>query len=301
MPRSKSDDDDDDRPKRKARRNYDEDDNDDDRPKRKARRNYDEDEDNDDRPKRKAARNYDDDDEDDRRPKRKAARSYDDDDDDDRPRRGKSKRAKQKPKRGMMMALVAGGGLFLLLLLGGGIFLAVYLLSPKGDKEINGEQWYKVEDADNVLVAYFPGGRPELEKFEFGPPAFLAKKAGKNPEDLSFGTKAWIRKDDGREYSVMLMKFPGAGGGPNEAEQAFANSPRIPPGPGVDVVRDDSIMLGGHQARKLVVRRGNKGQVSVMAGIGNRYVLMAMVSGDRDVDHNDPKVKAFFDNLTLKQ
>lgn len=201
----------------------------------------------------------------------------------------------------MMMALVAGGGLLLLLLLVGGGILAYYLFSSKGDKQINGKDWYKVEDADNIIVAYFPGGRPELEKVEVGPPAFMAKKIGKNPDDLTFGTKSWTRKDDGREYSLLLMKFPDGGGGQNDMEGAFAKSSRIPPGPGVDVVRDDTIMLGNHQARKLVVRKGNKNQVSVMAGIGNRYVLMAMVSGDKNVTHDDPNVKAFFENLTIKQ
>ena len=281
-------------PERSKRRD---DDEETDRPRKKSKANYDEDED-DVRPRKKSKVNNDEDDDD--RPRRKSKANYDDDDEDDRPRRNKPKRKKQQSKRGLMMGLVVGGSLFLLLLLVGGGILVYQLMKPKPDKVINGEDWYKVEDADNILTAYFPGNRPEFEKFGLEPSAFLAKKAGQKAEDLSFGTKSWIRKDDGREYSILLMKLP-AGDGPNAAEQAFANSPRFPPGQGVTVLLQDEVSLGTHPARRLVAQRGNKSQVSLMAGIGNRHVILVMVTGDKNVNHNDPKVKTFFENLTIKQ
>lgn len=96
------------------------------------------------------------------------------------------------------------------------------------------------------------------------------------------------------------MKFP-EGGSPTAAEDAFARTPRIAPGPGVTVVLEDTVALGPHEARRLVVRKDGKSQVSLMTGIGSRRVMLAMVAGDQSVDHTDPKVKAFFDNLTLRQ
>src|SRR5262249_41598024 len=156
------------------------------------------------------------------------------------------------------------------------------------DKIINGEEWFKAEDSDQVMTAYFPGGKPELEKYGFEPSNFIAQKAGrKSGEELAFSVKMWTRREGGREYSVTLVKFP-EGGNPKAAEEAFSKTPRIPPGPGVMVVADDTVQIGGHNAQRIVVRKDGKGQVSLMMGIGSRRVLMVLVAGDQTVDLNDP-------------
>jgi hypothetical protein len=248
-------------------------------------------------PKAAAERSRSRDDEDDR--PRRAASRYDEDD--DNRRRHKLKGKKKKPSRGFVIGVVAGGvALILLLLIGGGIG-AYYYFKPKGDKIINGEEWFKVQDSDGILEAYFPGSRPEFEKYGFEPSNFLAQKAGKKSgEELGFNVKMWTRREGGREYSITLVKFP-EGGNPKGAEEAFSKTPRIPLGPGVTVLADDTVQVGGHDARRFVVRKDNKGQVSLMMGIGSRRVLMVLVAGDQTVDQNDLKVKAFFENLTVKQ
>jgi hypothetical protein len=247
-------------------------------------------------------------------PKVSAERSSRRDDEDDRPlrassryeqvddhrRRRKSKVKKKQPSRGYVIGVVAGGTFLILLLLIGGGIGAYYYFKPKGDKTINGEDWFKIQDSDGVLEAYFPGNRPEFEKYGFEPSNFVAAKAGKTGEEMSFNVKMWTRREGGRDYSIMLVKLP-EGGNPNVAEQAFAKTPRLPPGPGVTVIADDTVPLGPHQARRVVVRKDNNGQVSLMTGVGSRRMLMVLVAGDQSVDLNDPKVKAFFENLTVKQ
>jgi hypothetical protein len=226
-------------------------------------------------------------------------RSDDDDDLDDRPRTSRKKKSRKKkgPSRKLVIGLIVGGSVFLFLVMVGGGILAYRMMQPDADKTIAGEGWYKAQDPDGAFTAYFPGDKPKFEKTGFQPSAFLANKAGRKAEELSFSVKTWTRKDGGREYSIVLMKLPGDSSG-DAAEQAAAKV-RIPPGPGVDVALDDTVVVGGRQARRLAVRKGDKGQVSVFLGIGGRQFLSAVISGDGSVDPDEAKVKAFFDNLTI--
>jgi hypothetical protein len=221
------------------------------------------------------------------------------DDYDDRPRKARKKKSAKKkgPSRGLVIGLIVGGAVFLLAVLIGGGIIAYRMMQPDPDKTIAGEGWYKTEDPDGVFTAYFPGDKPKYEKTGFQPSAFLASKAGRKAEEMSFSVKTWTRKHGGREYSIVLMTLPGDNSGV-AAEQAAANV-RIPPGPGVNVALDDTVAVGGRQGRRLAVRKGDKGQVSVFLGIGGRRFLSAVVSGDGSVDPNEAKVKAFFDNLTI--
>jgi hypothetical protein len=240
----------------------------------------------------KASRSDDTDD----RPRR---RSRDRDDADDRPRKGKKKAGKKKgkPNPKLMIGLIVGGGIFLLLLLIGGGILIYQMMRTPADKTIDGQDWYKASEPDGLFVAYFPGDKPKYEKVGFQPSAFLAKKAGRNADELGFSSQNWTRRDGGREYSISLLTVPGNAAG-NAAEQAAAQT-RVPPGPGVTIVVDEQVTIGNRQARRLVTRAGDRGQASLFMGVGGRQMISIVVSGDASVDLNDPKVKAFFDNFTF--
>jgi hypothetical protein len=227
-------------------------------------------------------------------------RSADRDDRDDRPwKAGKKKGGKKKkgPSRGLLIGLIVGGSVFLLAVLVGGGIIAYRMMQPDADKTIAGEGWYKADDPDGAFTAYFPGDKPKYEKHGFQPSAFLASKAGRKAEELGFSAKTWTRRDGGREYSISLLTLPGDGS--SDAAERAAAQVRTPPGPGVTVALDDTVSLGNRQARRLVIRNGNKGQASLFLGIGGRQFLAVVVSGDGSVDQNDSKVKAFFDNLTV--
>jgi hypothetical protein len=288
QPRSSNRDEPEDRPAKRRPAARDEDD---DRPPKKRSSNRDED---DDRPakRRTAAR----DDDDDRPVKR---RSSNRDEDDDRPRKSKkmSEKKKAEAKRRLMIRLLIGGGVavFVLALVGG--YIAYRMSQPDADKKIDGQEWYKADHPDGLFTAYFPGDKPKYEKTGFQPSGFLAKKAGQKAEELGFSSEIWTRKEDGREYSISLLTLPGSNTG-TEAEQIAART-RTAPGPGVNLVLDDHVQVGNRQARRLVTRKDNKGQASLTMGVGGRQLLSIVVSGDGSVDHNDPKVKAFFDNFTF--
>jgi hypothetical protein len=221
------------------------------------------------------------------------------DDEDDRPRKSKKKAAKKKarPNKALLIGLIAGGGVFLLILLVVGGIVVYQMTRPKPDKEIAGEGWFKADDPDGLFTAYFPGDKPKYEKVGFQPSEFLAKKAGRDAGELGFSSQNWTRRHEGREYSISLLTLPGSAAG-DAAEQAAARA-RTPPGPGVTVAADDQVTVGARQARRLVTRAGNKGQASMFMGVGGRQALVIVVAGDTSVDHNDPKVKAFFDNFTF--
>ena len=231
---------------------------------------------------------------DDDRPRRRT------DDRDDRPRKGRKGGGKKKAEtnRKLLIGLMIGGGVFLMLIVLVGGFVAYRMSLPDADKQMAGEDWYKVDEPDGLFTAYFPGDKPKYEKFSFQPPAILAKKAGR-PDELGFGTQSWERRHDGREYSIVLLTLPGSNSG-TDAEQAAARA-RTPPGKGVNVTIDDKVPVGNREARRLVTRSGNKGQASLVMGVGGRQILAIVVSGDGSVDHNDEKVKAFFDNFTFRK
>jgi len=236
------------------------------------------------------------DDEDDRTRRRSGDR-------DDRRRRGTKAGGKKKKNpeanRRLLIGLMIGGGAFLVLLVMVGGFIAYRMSLPDADKEIAGEEWYKVDEPDGLFTAYFPGDKPKYERFGFQPSEFLAKKAGQRADELGFGTQAWERRHDGRQYTISLLTLPGSNSG-TEAERVAART-RTSPGPGVNVVLDDKVPVGTREARRLVTRSGNKGQASLVMGVGGRQMLAIVVSGDGSVDHNDPLVKAFFENFTFRK
>ena len=236
------------------------------------------------------------DDEDDDRPRRRSENR------EDRPRKarkGVSKKKKAETNRKLLIGLMIGGGAFLFLAVLVGGFIAYRMSLPDADKQMAGEDWYKVDDPDGMFTAYFPGDKPKYEKFGFQPSEFLAKKAGQRADELGFSTQIWTRKHDGREYSISVLTLPGSNSG--DAAEREAARTRTPPGPGVSVVLDDKVPVGNREARRLVTRSGNTGQASLVMGVGGRQILAIVVSGDGSVDHNDEKVKAFFDNFTFRK
>ena len=221
---------------------------------------------------------------------------------DERPRKGRKaggKKEKAEANRRLLIGLMIGGGVFLFLVVLVGGFIAYRMSLREADKQIAGEDWYKVDEPDGLFTAYFPGDKPKYEKFGLQPSVFLAKKAGQRAEELGFSTQSWERKHDGRRYTIVLLTLPGSASG-TEAER-IASQTRTPPGPGVTVAIDDKIQVSNREARRLVTRSGDKGQASLFMGVGGRQALVIVVSGDSSIDQNDPLVKAFFDNFTFRK
>jgi hypothetical protein len=248
-----------------------------------------EDDDRDDRPRRRDRSDADD------RPRPRGSR-----DRNDRPRKGSERKRRKKAamEKRLIIGLAAGGLLVVLAVLGVGAWF-LFLHTP-ADKTIDGEGWYKASGGDGLFTAYFPGGKPKYEKAGFQPPEFLARKAGKNADDMGFKVESWTRKVDGREYSIALFTGPALGAAPDQAERAAALA-RVPAGPGVTVLADEMTTVNGEPARRLATRGARQGRVSLTLGIGNRQTLILVVTGPDTLTPADPKVAAFFDNFTLQR
>ncbi|HKB04115.1 MAG TPA: hypothetical protein VKD90_17970 [Gemmataceae bacterium] len=235
-----------------------------------------------------------DDDEDDRSRSRSYRRR---DDLDDRPRKdAKRKRNKKGQLSPALVIGLAGGGLLALLLLGG---VGWYLfLRAAPDKTINGEDWYKASGGDGLFTAYFPGSAPKYEKAGFEPPAILFKKGGLSRDDISWKMESWIRKEGGREYSVLLFTMPNHGGNADGLAQVAAVS-RVRPGPGVVGLVDEAVTVNGHAGRRVATRGQGEVKVAQSFAIGTRQMILIVVTGPESLDPGDPKVVAFFENFTI--
>jgi hypothetical protein len=174
--------------------------------------------------------------------------------------------------------------------------IATWMEKPDGDILIAGEPWYKVDDADGMFSAYFPGDKPKYEKHGFDPTILVGKK---KDLELSFSAQTWVRKHDGRQYGIGVMTLPGETTG-DAAERVVSNSPFPPPGRGAEVLLDDRIPIGGRQAHRIVTRAGSRAQVAAFVGVGSRQCVGLFVTGEFK-DQNDPKVQAFFENFQLKK
>lgn len=197
----------------------------------------------------------------------------------------------------LIIALAGGGGLLVLLVLG--VLVWFLFLRTPPDKTIDGQDWYKVTGGEGLFNAYFPGDKPKYEKTEFGLPAILARKGGMKPDDLAMKMESWTRKEGGREYTVGLFTGPAIGPTPDQAERAAALA-RVPAGPGVNVLVDETTTISGQPARKLATRDGRQGRVSLTINMG-RQTLIVVVAAPDTILPNDPKVAAFFDNFTLNR
>ena len=227
----------------------------------------------------------------------------DEDDEDDRPRPKKSKKGgKGKPKAGGIptWALAAAGGVFLLFVLAGG-GVAIWLMTgpPPPDKVMADAGWYKADEKDGWVTAYFPGRPAKYERTGFRPPDFLAEKAKMKADDLAWSMQTWTRRDAGRDYYVMFFSLPAAGAKPGVAEEAIART-RIPAGPGVEVLVEDDISVGGYRGRRIVTRGGGESRVAYVLGVDGHRLLVASVGGPGTFDQTDPKVAAFFGNLAIQ-
>jgi hypothetical protein len=114
---------------------------------------------------------------------------------------------------------------------------------------------------------------------------------------LPWSTHTWTRKHKGREYDILLFKLPSRGAEPGLAEKAAAQA-RVPPGPGVAVLAENEVNVGGHAGKLPVTRGGGATRVALLFGLGTRHLLNVVVSGDGSLDPKDPEVAAFLENIT---
>jgi hypothetical protein len=194
---------------------------------------------------------------------------------------------------------IIGGGIVALLL---GIWITIILLFFKSgqsdaDKVIDGEGWYAASDPDGLFTAYFPVGKAKYEKLTLKPPEFIAKDAGTSVENMVWKSQIWARKENGREYSITLFDIPAQGPMRDAAQRAVAASQAQPPG--YAVIHDDFVQFGAYQAKRLCVGDAHHGKFSLLINTGPRQVLIIHLSGSETVRPADPKLKAFFENVTI--
>jgi hypothetical protein len=219
-------------------------------------------------------------------------------DDDRGPRSGRARGKKKKSKLPLILGLV-GAGVVALLIIGGGVAMYFYWHHPSDTKKIAGETWYKPDEKSSMFTAYFPGGTPDYDRVGFKPPAILAKQVG-DPEELAWSIQSWVRKHDRREYAVFLMKMPSKGQDADfMARMSAVRRENQPVGAGVQILFDEPITVAGNQGRRIVTRGGGESRATLTFPLGTRHMLVMYVTGADNFDHTDPKVAAFFDNLTI--
>jgi hypothetical protein len=221
--------------------------------------------------------------------------------DNDRPRKPRKNRKQISKSDPVIKISIIGGGIVALLL---GIWIAIILLFFKGgqsdaDKVIDGEGWYTASDPDGVFTAYFPGDKPKYEKLNFKPPDVIAEKAGARFEELNWRSQIWARKEGGREYSITLFDVPAHGPMRSAAEKAVIASQSSPQG--YVLILEDTVPCGTHQAKRLSLGDAHHGKIVWIVDISPRQVLIVHISGTDTVRVADPKVKAFFENVTLSR
>jgi hypothetical protein len=215
----------------------------------------------------------------------------------------KKKKAKAPAKRGMSplvkWGLLGGGAFALLVALGVGAYFAFRAAAPPPDKEMAGVGWYKAEDHDGSVTAYFPGGKAKYERVSFNADN-LAKLAGaKEAVGMNWRMETWERKEGKRKYTAFLFTLPSSADAPPRlAEQTLAKM-RVPVGPGVEVKVQDDVKVGAYPAKRVAIQQGGGSKVSLAIGAGQNRMAGAMVEGDELFDHTDPVVAAFLENFTL--
>lgn len=223
-----------------------------------------------------------------------------------KPAAKKKKKAKSPPKkRGMSPLLrwgLIGGGAFLLLItVGVGGYYALRSATPPPDKEQAGVGWYKTEDHDGYVTAYFPGGKAKYERVSFNADN-LAKLAGaKEAVGMNWRMETWERTHGKRKYTAFLFTLPSSADAPPRlAEQQLAKM-RVPIGPGVEVKVKDDVKVGAYPAKRVAIQQGGSSKVSLAIGVGQNRMSGVIVEGDELFDHTDPVVAAFIENFTLNQ
>ncbi|HYH68603.1 MAG TPA: hypothetical protein VD866_28175 [Urbifossiella sp.] len=216
----------------------------------------------------------------------------------------KKKKAKPPPKPGMnprlKWGLVGGAALVLLVGLGVGGYFAFRSAVPAPDKEMAGLGWYKTEDHDLTLTAYFPGGKPKYERLSFNADN-LAKLAGaKEAVGMNWRMETWERTEGRRKYTAFLFTMPSSSAAPPRlAEDALARR-RVQIGEGVVVKVQDDVKVGAYPAKRVAIQQGGGSKVSLALGAGQNRMAGLIVEGDELFDHTDPAVVAFFENFKLE-
>jgi hypothetical protein len=216
----------------------------------------------------------------------------------------KKKKAKGPPPKPRMSpalkwGLVGGGAFVLLAGLAVAIALAYRSAVPAPDKEMAGLGWYKSEDHDLTLTAYFPGGKPKYERVSFNADN-LAKLAGaKEAVGMNWRMETWERTEGKRKYTAFLFTMPTSSAAPPRlAEDALAKR-RVQIGEGVEVKVQDDMKVGAYPAKRVAIQQGGGSKVSLAVGAGQNRMAGVLVEGDELFDHTDPAVVAFFDNFML--
>jgi hypothetical protein len=217
----------------------------------------------------------------------------------------KKKKAKAPPPKPRTNPLLkwglVGGGAFVLLV-GGllGLYFGFRDTTPPPDKEMAGVGWYKAEDHDLTLTAYFPGGKAKYERISFNADN-LAKLAGaKEAIGMGWRIESWERTVGKRKYTAFLFTGPSvADAPPNLAEQALAKR-RVQIGEGVEVKVQDDVKVGAYPGKRVAIQQGGGSKASLTIGAGRNRIAGVMVEGDELFDHTDPVVVAFFDNFKLE-
>lgn len=215
----------------------------------------------------------------------------------------KKKKAKPPPKPRMNPVLkwgLIGGGAFVLLV-GGvvGLYFGFRDTTPPPDKEMAGLGWYKAEDHDLTVTAYFPGGKAKYERVSFNADNLAKLGGAKEALGMHWRIETWERTEGKRKYTAFLFTGPTvADVPPNLAEQALAKR-RVQIGDGVEVKVQDDVKVGAFPGKRVAIQQGGGSKVSLTIGAGRNRIAGVMVEGDELFDHTDPAVVAFFDNFTI--
>jgi len=223
-----------------------------------------------------------------------------------KPAEGKKKKKKAKgppPKPRMNPALkwgLVGGGAFVLLICGlVGAYFAFRAAVPPPDKEMAGLGWYKAEDHDLTVTAYFPGGKPKYERVSFNADN-IAKLAGaKEALGMHWRMETWERTEGKRKYTAFLFTLPSSSAAPPRLAEDQLAKMRVPTGPGVEVKVKDDVKVGAYPAKRVAIQQGGGSKVSLAVGVGQNRMAGMIVEGDELFDHTDPAVVAFFENFTI--